>query len=564
MPHAPADWYCRASGRVPLAGKAMARIFDKSVLVAFWLLVALLLGGASLSYLNTHHLNEDARWVAHTQEVLDLTGEVLLTLVDAETGQRGFLLSGRPEFLQPYEDALTRIDGQMAKLREATRDNARQQTRITELQGLIDLRLALLQEVLALRRKGVESEALVPLMAQGQDKMKAIRRLAAEVKQEEHALLEDREQRTDLTYRVAVASGLLTGLFGLVMVGLFLRLTRRSLLTRQTVADQLRQSEEQLKELTATLERRVEERTQAVREKTLVLETVLESMGDAVLVTDSQGTIMLRNQAFHRLHETSSDPGPTSHWSREYGVYLPGGVQLCPPERLPIVRAIRGEPTDDIELEIVSKEHPGGVPISVTGRPLAGPQGITGGVIVIRDVSARKRAEAELQRAKANAEAASKAKSEFLANMSHEIRTPMNGIIGLAELALETDLNAAQREYIGCVKASAEALLTVINDILDFSKIEAGKLELDPLPFALRDGVGDLLRPLAPRAHDKGLELACHVQPGVPDALHGDLGRLRQVLINLVSNAIKFTERGEVVVHIEAEDQTGGAGGGGG
>ena len=173
-----------------------------------------------------------------------------------------------------------------------------------------------------------------------------------------------------------------------------------------------------------------------------------------------------------------------------------------------------------------------------------------------RMIDKRQRVEADNARLLGEAQAANRAKSEFLANMSHEIRTPMNGIIGMTELALEAEPTAEQREYLEIVKASADALLTVLNDILDFSKIEAGKLDLEPIPFALRDCLGHTLKTLALRAHQKGLELTYHVPPEVPDALIGDPGRLRQILVNLVGNAIKFTEQGEVVVDVAAESQT--------
>jgi len=169
------------------------------------------------------------------------------------------------------------------------------------------------------------------------------------------------------------------------------------------------------------------------------------------------------------------------------------------------------------------------------------------------DITKLKQIEGELHRAREAAESANRAKDEFLANLSHEIRTPMNAILGMTELASDAAPSEHQRQLLSTVRSAAKNLLTIINDLLDFSKIESGKLTLDRADFSLRAAVGDTLRALAVRAHRKGLELLCRVHPDVPDALEGDSGRLRQVLMNLVGNAIKFTPRGEIEVDIEAE-----------
>ncbi len=295
----------------------------------------------------------------------------------------------------------------------------------------------------------------------------------------------------------------------------------------------------------------ITEQTQAetsLREAEEKYRTLVEQANDAIIVVQSD-KIVYRNQAFTDMLGGAAE-GPEAQSllalvDIEDRAYLQERLVRCRESDTQV---------DPYELNFITDTDQR---ITVEVKPRVIPyQGRAATLVVMRNITVRKHTEAALLQAKESAEAASQAKSAFLATMSHEIRTPMNGVIGMTSLLLDTPLGQEQREYVEIVRQSGNALLTIINDILDFSKAEAGKLELEQVDFDLRHAVEDILELLAESAAAKGLELAGQVHPDTPTWLTGDPGRLRQVLTNLVGNAIKFTEAGEVAVDVVCEVET--------
>ena len=297
---------------------------------------------------------------------------------------------------------------------------------------------------------------------------------------------------------------------------------------------------------------------ETLRATSALQRAILDSAGYAVFSTSPDGLIRVFNAAAEQMtgyKATEVIGQPTSKlihdWSEleERARLLSEelGRPVSPDFEVFVAKARLGQ-ADEHEWNYVRKDGTR-VPVLLSVTPVRDERGVILGFMgIASDITERKRSEAQLQQAIQAAETANRAKSEFLANMSHEIRTPMNAVIGMTELALGTDLTREQRGYLAAARNSAADLLGIINDILDFSKIEAGKLELHAEPFAVRDSLSLALKAFSLRAAEKGLELNLRVEPDLPDRLVGDVGRLRQILNNLVANALKFTQQGEITV----------------
>jgi PAS domain S-box-containing protein len=298
---------------------------------------------------------------------------------------------------------------------------------------------------------------------------------------------------------------------------------------------------------TAELQREVTERALAesqLAERTAYLNALIQNTPLGIVAVNAVGKATICNPAFESLFGYRQE--------EVIGLFLDD--LICGEEEISAAKDLtrRGMSGERVH-GTARRRRKDGTPLEVEfyGVPLLLDGKLMGTIGIYVDIAERRRAQEELRNAKETAEAANQAKSEFLANMSHEIRTPMNGILGMAELALDTDLAPEQREYIQMVKSSADSLLRVINDILDFSKIEAGKMELNPEPFCLRITLSEILKTLSVRAHKKGIEMLLDVSADVPEKIIGDATRLRQIMINLLGNSIKFTEQGEVGVQVQ-------------
>jgi PAS domain S-box-containing protein len=528
--------------------------------------------GGGFTYTTGATFVQTSERVAHAQEVRAELGRLYGSIADAELAQRNQILTGEESFHTDHLAHVAATRSGLTRLQRLVADNGTQTRLLAQLSTLVAARFAGLEQIgrtldadgTAAARKSLLADAREGLMTQIQD---LTRRMDAE----EAGLLDTRLQQAQAQRRTTLVSLLATLAVLTTLFMLLFRSVQREVVARGRV-------EENLERLNADLEQRVADRTRELDYQQAFLRRVIDLNPNLIFAKDRDGRFVLANAALAEAFGTSVD----ALVGRRADELDPGAVGLArsAADDRQVIDSGRELLVEDEELLL-----PGGGArrLNTVKRPILAQDG-SGTILlgVSTDITARRAAEdglrqvaetlerrvaertlelqrsnTELEQARLQSEAASRAKSAFLANMSHEIRTPMNAIIGLTHLMSREARDGAQHERLSKVGDAAQHLLQVINDILDISKIEAGKLTLDTADFsldALLQGATDMVRT---RAHDKGLELVLDTGAG-PDLLRGDSTRLSQIVINLLSNAVKFTEHGWVWLRTRALASTDG------
>src|SRR6266403_1539432 len=634
-------------------GKMNWKIGNHLVLGGFIIATAILAFVGWQSYRNTARFAEAAEWRKHTYEVLRNLDATVAQVVDAETGQRGYLLTGEEPYLEPYRATIKSIDQTIGNLKNLTSDNPNQQKRIQILEPLVGKKLTELQRTIDLRKnEGLAASNRVVLERSGKHWMDQIRGVVAEMANEEEDLLKLRAQKANESVARSVRTILTGTLLSISLLVLCFGLLQRELSERKKAQEALAKSEKWFSTTLASIgdaviatdmnggvtfmnsiaqsltgwsqaeatgksmdlvfdivnretrrpvanpvkkvfregkvvgladhtlllskdgkefdiedsaapiltdagegfgvvlvfrditeKKLADEETKRQKE---LLQLILKSIADGVVVADSNGKFLLFNAAAEQVLGIGATDTTPDQWSDRYGSYLPDAVTLYPPNELPLVRAMRGESVDAVELFNRNAKVPDGRLLRITGRPLRSEDGaLQGGVVVFHDISLQKRAQEVLVYAREEAERGSKFKDQFLSTMSHELRTPLNAVLGFSDLLADErygPLNDRQQRYVAHIHTGGKHLLSLISDILDLSKIEAGRMELTREDVTVASAFAEVISSLYPLAEKKSQALLQQVEPHLH--VRADTMRFKQMLMNLAGNAIKFTPEG--------------------
>lgn len=505
---------------------------QKKVAIGFTVILLLLAGIGTGLVFSLNHSMESAHWVAHTHIVMEKLEDLLSQLKDVETGQRGYTITQNKVFLEPYEASIQIITQDFKDLRTLTADNPEQQRKLDALGPLIQKKLAFSRELVEItKQRGLSAVSVRTQSLVGKKLMDEIHQIVAQMENEESRVLRQRAEANEESAHTT---------FWLSILGAFIVLA--SLLYLYYLINQ----ESQKRTLVEQLLEKAKEEAESAKESYQSLITGVRDY--AIIKLDPGGIIQSWNTGAERIKGYKAEEIIGQHFSKFY-TQEDLNAGKCDFELKEA--SLKGRFEDE---DWRVKKDGSRFWANVIITALRNDSGeLVGFSKITRDLSERKTMEDELRKSKEEALLASQMKSDFLATMSHEIRTPMNGILGMTEIALHTKLTDDQRRYLELVQTSGQSLLTTINDILDFSKIEAGKMELDPVNFKFREAMSEIMQAFSQRATEKALELVYQINPEVPEYVIGDVARLRQIITNLIGNALKFTEHGEIFVTMDPE-----------
>lgn len=536
--------------------------------LAFALSLLLLIVISFLSYQTIMKLNAAAQSQAHTHEVLTRTEEVLKTLVDAETGIRGFVITGKESYLEPYNESFRNYPGQIAELHQLTKDDASQQRRLDALERLSEEKFRELNKLSDLRRnQGLAVAAERMMTDYGKLLMDQIRLVAREVKEEEVRLLKQRRVVWQNNVNRTLVMVLFGSLFGVLVLGLANVTILREIKRRRVAESALEKSNAELEDRVVERTRELEDSNHELRNQIVRREVAesaerqqrewwrvtLSSVGDAVITTDREGRVNYINLTAQTLTGWTQEDANGQPLDVVFNIVNENTRQ---PVESPITKVLReGIVVGLANHTALIRKDGGEVPIDDSGAPIRDDQGqILGAVLIFRDITAHKQSETEReqlliseQNARQQAEDSNRLKDEFVATISHELRAPLNAILGWARMLRAGKLDAeASARAIEIIERSAENQARLIEDLLDISRIVTGKLRLDVRTIDPASVARAALETVGPAAEAKGLQVLSDIDPTI-SYISGDANRLQQVIWNLLSNAIKFTPKGGTI-----------------
>ncbi len=562
---------------------------ERKVLYGFLLAMAGIISLGLLSFYNTRSLMHNNERVEHTYKVLNAAELERAQFGELRAAHQAYLITGEERFMKSYERSLAGLTLSIQRINDLTSDNPRQASRVEKFAAVINKQIGLYKQVQKVRREqGYDSASKFIASLTNLSNLDAISNGMDDIKAEEQRLLEIRNQRVSESNLYTIFTFFGLSLFVGLMIYAIFRLMRLDAVRGKESLQELDKARsialaqnyivgEGEGEIATFLTRQITDRKQAEQQlgtERSRSDIILRAAGEGIFGIDEKGTFTFLNPAGEKILGIPEAEALGKRMGSMIRMFKEDGAEILTREECPIGMVLL---TGNASVVSDQTWHGAGgtdFPVEYHCAPLHDDSGkVIGAVVTFQDITERRKNERtliqnnesleeavrertiELVLARERAESANRSKSDFLATMSHEIRTPLNGVIGMTGLLMETKLSAEQRDYLGTVLISSETLLSVINDILDFSKIESGKMELEENDLDLITSIEEVLDVMSPKVVEKKLDLLYLVHKEVPQFVMGDITRLRQILSNLVNNALKFTHKGEVFIGVSLEEE---------